>query len=200
MSIACRSTRGWRRAGADVPRYVAFLRAINVGGRVVKMDVLRQALADDGLAKVETFIASGNVVFDAFGKDTGRLERRIEAALAAALGYRVATFVRTLPQLAAVAASAPFPRAGGGTTVYVGFLKGVPDATATRTLLSLASDVNAFEVHGREVYWLSRGRFGGGAGVTRFDGARLEKIVGMEATLRNVSTVRKLAAKCYDPQ
>ena len=182
-----------------MPRYVAFLRAINVGGRVVKMDALRQALVSDGLANVDTFIASGNVLFDAAGKDPGRLERRIEAALAGALGYRVATFVRTLPELAAAAAHDPFPEAGPGTALYIGFLKNAPGAAAIRTLLSLAGEVNTFDVHGREVYWLSRGRFGG-VGMTRFDGARLEKIVGMEATLRNVSTVRKLAAKCYDPR
>ena len=179
-------------------RYVSFLRAINVGGRVVKMDALRRALADDGLANVETFIASGNVLFDSPGRDTARLERRAEAALERLLGYRVATFVRTLAELAAVAARDPFPDAGAGTALYIAFLKAQPSAAATRTLMSLAGDVNAFHVHGREVYWLSRGRYGG-VGMTRFDGARLEKIVGMEATLRNVSTVRKLAAKCYDP-
>jgi uncharacterized protein (DUF1697 family) len=182
-----------------VPRYAGFLRAINVGGRVVKMDALRGALVDDGLTNVETFIASGNVLFDAPGKDTARLERRVEAALERLLGYRVATFVRTLPELAAVAAREPFPGPGAGTALYIAFLKAPPSPAATRTLLSLASDVNTFDVQGREVYWLSRGRFGG-VGMTRFDGARLEKIVGMDATLRNVSTVRKLAAKCYDPR
>ena len=47
-----------------MPRRIAFLRAINVGGHVVKMDHLRKLLTSFGLENVETVIASGNVVFD----------------------------------------------------------------------------------------------------------------------------------------
>ncbi len=51
-----------------MPRYVAFLRAVNVGGRIVKMDELRRLFAGAGFADVETFIASGNVIFDYHGQ------------------------------------------------------------------------------------------------------------------------------------
>ena len=56
-------------------KYAAFLRAINVGGRVVKMDRLRTLFEAAGLRGVETFIASGNVVFESGRKNTGDLER-----------------------------------------------------------------------------------------------------------------------------
>ncbi|MCC6187963.1 MAG: DUF1697 domain-containing protein [Anaerolineales bacterium] len=46
-------------------RHVAFLRAINVGGHVVKMDMLRRLFTRMGSARVETYFASGNVVFEA---------------------------------------------------------------------------------------------------------------------------------------
>jgi len=76
---------------------VAFLRAINVGGRVVKMHRLRTLFVDEGFANVETFIASGNVVFDLPpAKKAPALERTIEAMLRNALGYEVSTFVRTV--------------------------------------------------------------------------------------------------------
>ena len=59
-------------------RYVAFLRAINVGGRRVKMHHLRELFESLGFSNVETFIASGNVIFDSPAEDTRKLEQRIE--------------------------------------------------------------------------------------------------------------------------
>ena len=71
-------------------RYVAFLRAINVGGHTVKMDALRRHFEDMGAANVETFIASGNVIFDS-ADAADRLERRLEAGLEKALKFPVGT-------------------------------------------------------------------------------------------------------------
>ena len=78
--------------------YVAFLRAINVGGRVVRMDVLKREFTALGFANVETFIASGNVMFSTRGTDRSKLTRRIEERLRGALGYEVAWEVRGFPQ------------------------------------------------------------------------------------------------------
>jgi uncharacterized protein (DUF1697 family) len=61
-----------------MPRYVAFLRAINVGGHIVKMDYLRSLFEELGFTNVETFIASGNVVFDSSYKNPASLEKKIE--------------------------------------------------------------------------------------------------------------------------
>ena len=55
-------------------RYVAFLRAINVGGHIVKMETLRDLFTAHGLAKVETFIASGNVIFESKAAADKKLE------------------------------------------------------------------------------------------------------------------------------
>ena len=94
-----------------MPRYIAFLRAINVGGHTVKMDVLRQQFEALGFANVETFIASGNVIFETTAKNTRTLEKKIEQQLRAALGYEVATFIRTEAELAAIAQYQPFTTA-----------------------------------------------------------------------------------------
>ena len=59
-------------------RYVAFLRAVNVGGRIVKMDELRGLFTEVGLSEVETFIASGNVIFSTNAKAMPALEQTIE--------------------------------------------------------------------------------------------------------------------------
>ena len=91
-----------------MPRYVAFLRAINVGGHTVTMAELRKQFGAMGFTDVETFIASGNVLFSAPSRDSLALARRIERQLHAALGYEVHTFVRTDAEIAAVATHAPF--------------------------------------------------------------------------------------------
>jgi uncharacterized protein (DUF1697 family) len=75
-----------------MPRYVAFLRAINVGGRTVTMERLRALFSDIGFSNVETFIASGNVIFDSKSAAPTTLEKDIERQLEASLGYSVATF------------------------------------------------------------------------------------------------------------
>src|SRR6267143_6677915 len=92
-----------------MPKYAALLRAINVGGHTVKMEHLRSLFAAIGFSNVETFIASGNVIFDSPSKDGPALERKIEKHLQATLGYEVKTFVRTVSEMAAVANYKPFP-------------------------------------------------------------------------------------------
>ncbi|MBK8836052.1 MAG: DUF1697 domain-containing protein [Anaerolineae bacterium] len=78
-------------------RYFAFLRAINVGGRNVTMAVLRNAFTSLGLQDVETFIASGNVIFASKSDDCAALESTIEAGLQKTLGYEVRRSCGTTP-------------------------------------------------------------------------------------------------------
>jgi uncharacterized protein (DUF1697 family) len=174
-------------------RYVAFLRAVNVGGRVVKMDQLRTLFETMKLKQVETFIASGNVLFDTRTDDTDALEQRIEKHLEKALGYTVLTFVRSPAEIAAAAAYEPFgdPAALPPMhAMYVGFLKTRPSDGARAKLLGYRTNIDDLQVREREVYW----RCIKSLGESLVTGALLEKTLG-PATMRNVSTVRKLAAK-----
>ena len=178
-------------------RLIAFLRAINVGGHTVTMSHLRRLFDALGFARVETFIASGNVIFETVAPDATALERQIEAHLRASLGYAVATFIRSTPELAAVAAYEPFPGtelATAGPALHIAFLAAPPPDEAQRRLLAFQTPTDRFHVHGREVYWLRQGRLSD----STFSGAILEKALGMPATMRNATTVRKLAAK-YPP-
>lgn len=177
--------------------YIAFLRAINVGGHTVKMDRLRGLFAEMGFANVETFIASGNVIFESDSDDPTALEQQIEGALHRALGYEVATFLRTPAEVAAVAIHPAFPPAemeAEGHSLYIGFLSAPPAPAATDALLACATEIDSFHLHGREVYWLCRTA----SHLSKFSGARLEKLLAGPATLRNVTTVKRLAAK-YPP-
>ncbi|NJL27921.1 MAG: DUF1697 domain-containing protein [Thermoanaerobaculia bacterium] len=177
-----------------MPKNIAFLRAINVGGHTVKMDRLRALFVEMGFSGVETFIASGNVIFDPISENPAALEKKIESHLESALGYEVRTFIRTSAELAAVVDYEPFSDAkltAEGSTLYVGFLPDPPTAEAIQKLLGFSNAVDEFHVAGREVYWLCHKKFH----ESDFSGAKLEKVLGLKTTLRNVSTVRKLAAK-----
>lgn len=172
-------------------RYVAFLKAINVGGHVVKMDALRRMFESIGFARVETFIASGNVVFDAGAAKAAALEREIEAHLHKALGYAVPAFLRSMSELAGIANHTPFDGSEAAARVYIAFLQRKPAAEASAKLLAFRNEIDDLHVHKREVYWLCRSTFS----ESTFSGPLLEKTLKMQATIRNTTTVRKLAAK-----
>lgn len=179
-----------------MPRTIAFLRAINVGGHTVKMDVLCRLFEELGFAGVETFIASGNVIFDTAETDAAGLERRIEAHLRDALGYDVVTFLRSDAEVAAVAAYQPFSPAEMATAqaFNVGFLAETPDDQSVAKIHTFATDIDAFHVHGREIYWACRKK----QSESTFSNAVLERALRRPSTWRNLNTVQRLAAK-YPP-
>jgi uncharacterized protein (DUF1697 family) len=173
-------------------RYIAFLRAINVGGHVVKMDRLRALFEQLKLGEVETFIASGNVIFRSTAR-ADALERRIERQLENALGYEVRTFLRTDAELAAVVQHKPFTaarRASSGA-LSVGFLQQPLDIAASKGLKALSSELDWLETNGRELYWSCAG----GQGDSVLSNNVLERALKTQFTFRNITTVRKLAEK-----
>lgn len=170
-------------------RYIAFLRAINVGNHVVKMDHLRRLFVEMGFTNVETFIASGNVIFDSRSSDAAALERRIERHLGKALGYEVGTFLRSCAEVAAVATHQPFD-VPDRCLVHVVFLKSAVGKAIMDKLATLRTKDDNFHANKREVYWVTRGSFGQSPAAVP-----LGKLVGGVGTMRNVTTVRKLAAK-----
>ena len=174
-------------------QFFAFLRAINVGGHTVKMDHLRQLFESFGLSRVETFIASGNIVFEATAGNPKFLERKIGIGLREALGYDVATFIRTEAELAGIAAYTPFRQSEleAAAALNIAFLADRFDAKSKQKLMALRTDIDNFHVHGREIYWLCLKK----QSESTFSNAVLEKTLGLPSTLRGANTIRKMAAK-----
>ncbi len=183
-----------------MPRYFAFLRAINVGGHTVKMEALRTHFEALGLARVETFIASGNVIFETAGTDTAALERQIEGKLLEELGYPVGTFVRSAAELEAIASLAPFQAddiQATGTSLYVVLLHATSGEADRDRVLALRSEMDDFHIDGREVYWLCRGKISDSPAFAR---GGFEKSIRSPATSRNINTIERLVAKyCGGP-
>ena len=176
-----------------MPKLVAFLRAINVGGHTVTMAALREEFEALGLKDVETFIASGNVIFAAPAGKRAGLERKIEGHLHAALGYEVKTFVRTESEVAAVAVYKPFSDAKvrAARTLNVAFLAEPLPPAAVKSLMAMRTPIDDFHVNGTEMYWLCRKR----QSESTFSNVRFEKAIGGRATFRGLKTIVKLAAK-----
>ncbi|MEC5388063.1 DUF1697 domain-containing protein [Uliginosibacterium sp. H3] len=172
-------------------KYIALLRAINVGGRIVKMEALRAHFESIGCANVETYIASGNVIFDAGTSAEEALRRKIEVHLESALGHEVSTFLRTPAELAAIAAFND-KAAASAEALNVAFLHAPLDENELETLMSLRTDIDDFRSHGREVYWLCKTK----QSDSKFSNALFERKLRIPATFRGMNTVRKLAALC----
>ncbi len=176
-----------------MPKLYAFLRAINVGGHTVKMDDLRRRFEALGLTRVETFIASGNVIFESRSSSLNELEGKIERHLETALGYEVKTFIRSEAEFAAIARYRPFtePARRLAGALCVGFLTEPLGTQAKKSLLTLKTDIDDFHVQGREVYWLCKK----GQSESRFSNVVFEKTVKARATFRGVNTIARLATK-----
>jgi uncharacterized protein (DUF1697 family) len=175
-------------------KHIAFLKAINVGGHSVKMDYLKSLFEKMDFENVETFIASGNVVFETKSKSVDAIKKKIETKLEISLGYKVATFIRTTKELKKIAEHKPFEESdlnNKQSYLYVGFLYNQPNKELQKKVLALSDKANEFYFNDKELYWLCRKNFSD-SGIT---GKTLEKALGMETTIRKSTTIRKMVVK-----
>ena len=171
-------------------KYVAFLRAINVGGHaIIKMAELKKMFEAAGLEKVQTYIQSGNVIFESEHADGESLAKQIEHQLEKAAEYKIELFLRTMREVQDIAATSPF-QAKDGEIVYVTFLSKKPGKPSQQALLDLKSDADDFAFRKREVYTLRRDRE-----QSVFSNKFVEKILKMPATSRNLTTITKIVEK-----
>jgi uncharacterized protein (DUF1697 family) len=172
-----------------MPAYVAFLRAVNVGGRMVKMATLRERLFDGGFTEVETYIASGNVKVSTRLRSPSAVERKLEDVMTDWLDFEVRALVRTPSQLtqlyeAGAALDSPLP---DGARHWVSFLRDTPTESALSTLQAWDEPLERAVVVDREVHlWLGSDR-------PKLTNTRMEKILDTVATARDWKTVTKLA-------
>lgn len=174
-------------------RFIAFLRAINVGGRNVTMGELRELFAAAGFQGVETFIASGNVIFTTRSTDASAIQQKIETHLLKALGYEVTTFLRTVAQVSAVAEYKPFDQTLLQTAgaLNVAFLNEPLTPEAQEGLSSFRTNIDDFHTRGREIYWLCKLK----QSESKFSNAAFERRLKIKTTFRGLNTVARLAAK-----
>jgi uncharacterized protein (DUF1697 family) len=170
--------------------YVALLRAVNVGGRKVPMQDLKELFEAQGHENVVTYIQSGNVVFDAKGK-AATLARELSAAIEQAFGLRTPVVLRTRAELERVIGANPYAAPGvAPTKLHVVFLGDAPSAKAIGTLDPDRSPPDEFTVIRKEIFILAPN----GVGRSRLTIDWFEKHLGTVGTNRNWNTVNKLLA------
>jgi uncharacterized protein (DUF1697 family) len=108
-----------------MPRYVAFLGSINVGGNQLKMAELRDVLEAEGFENVGTVVASGNVLFDHKKAADAKLEAEIARVIADRFGIETFAAVRSKAELAAAIEENPF-KDGDEKFVHTLFLEKQP--------------------------------------------------------------------------
>ena len=172
--------------------YVAFMRAINVGGRgIVTMSDLQEAFRSAGCQAVRTYIQTGNVVFGAHPGKASAMFKKVAGAVSPLLGGEPTIVFRTVAELERVVENDPFKTARHDTKAafYVTFLAGKPKG---RVVLPLVSEKEALEVvamAGLDAFTISRPRPNGFYG---FPNNYLEKQLGVAGTTRKWSTVSKI--------
>jgi uncharacterized protein (DUF1697 family) len=175
-------------------RYVAFLRGMNLGGRRVKNEELRRHFEEMGFEEVATFRASGNVVFSHGGREAeSRLAQRVEKELDERLGYDVPVFLRSIEEVAAIAAMEPFdPKrvAKSKGKLQVSLLMEKPSAAAKKKVLAMATDEDLLAAEGRELYWLPSG----GLLESDLDLKAIEALLGTD-TRRTMGTIEQIATR-----
>jgi uncharacterized protein (DUF1697 family) len=178
-------------------RCLAFLRAISGRGQTVSMEYVRTIFEAEGFTRVETFLEGGNVIFDGDAEDPAGLERVIEQMLSDALGYEVATFIRTDAEVRNISKHTPFMPAfiKAAAALNVAMFKEPLDDNQARAVLALKTKNDNFHVHGREIYWLSQTKLA----ESMISNAVFEITVGRPSALRGINTIRQLAQR-YGPR
>jgi len=164
-----------------MPAYVALLRAVNVGGTgKLPMADLKAMCVEAGFDQVQTYIASGNVVFTHPG-DAGAVKTALEARLQAYAGKPVGVLVRTAAEMAEVLRANPFPDVAPNRAVAI-FLDQPPPDDAVSGARHCRNE--RIVAGAREIY------------VAYDDGMAASKLVipaGRDGTARNMNSVAKLA-------
>jgi len=174
-----------------VPRYVAFLRAINVGGRIVKMATLAAHFSALGATRVRTHIASGNVIFDSPARSPVRLALSLEQGLEPLLGFKSEVFLRRADEVVAIAERGRqwSEQAGPEMRLHIGFLAAPPPPANVAAVEALKSDVDAFRVEGCELVWTIRGLVTD----SLIAGPKIERALGGRVTFRKAGMLLGLA-------
>jgi uncharacterized protein (DUF1697 family) len=140
-----------------VTRYVAFLRAVNLGQRRVPMATAREALERLGYDEVGSYVNSGNLIFTS-SDPAGSCEKAIRAELEDVFGFEVTTFVRTAKEVRALGTDKPFGELAPGHTHFVLLPLTRPTAAEKKAVEAMTNDHDEVVFVGRDVHWLIRSK------------------------------------------
>jgi uncharacterized protein (DUF1697 family) len=171
---------------------IALLRAVNVGGRSLKMADLVSLARDLDLAAPRTLLQSGNLVFETPDALDANLERRLEAGAEARFGFPIDFVVRSAADWRAMIARNPFGAAARDDPSHL-LVMALKTARADGALEALRAAISGREevaVAGRDAYLV----YPDGVGRSKLTVQVIERHLKTRGTARNWNTVVKLAA------
>ncbi len=169
--------------------FVALLRGINVGGKnVIAMKDLRDVLSQIGLKQIQTYIQSGNVVFQSEAVDKDKLSSAISAAIEQSHGFTPSVHILNVNQLNLAISNNPFDsHADDPKSVHLYFLAHEPEEQKIEAAAALAHESEVCKLVGNTFYLYAPN------GVARSKLARsVEKVLGVSATARNLRSANKI--------
>jgi uncharacterized protein (DUF1697 family) len=171
-----------------MPTYISMLRGINVGGqKQVRMAELKSLYELLGLGNVQTYVQSGNVVFDSEEQDAEKLMKSIESQIETTFGFSVPVLIRSADDFQRVIESHPFANEEP-IRVLVTFLYEHPERSKWDDLSLYQDKVDQFALGEQEIFLFCPG----GYGRTRLSNTFFEKKLGVIATTRNWKSVNAL--------
>ena len=185
--------------GSNGDRNVAFLGSINVGGHRATKEQLCGAFERLGHRDVETFLASGNVIFDAgagAGAGAEEIVEAAETALEGELGFAVPVYLRAAERVREIAGATPFEAAQIAASTgkpQVMLLREAPAADARDRALEHSSDEDRLAFGPRELHWLPCG----GISDSELDLKALARLLG-PGTVRTQNTIQRITTKFLD--
>jgi uncharacterized protein (DUF1697 family) len=169
--------------------YIALLRGINVGGKnMIKMSELKIMFETMGFGKVQTYINSGNVLFESEER-AEQVRQRVEYEVRTVFGISVTVVLRTAAELERILADCPYKAESllAGESVQVTLLTEAPSQEKFDLLLDGKGDIDEFQINGQEIYFLFR------QSILDSKLAKNNSKLGATATSRNLNTMNKLA-------
>lgn len=167
------------------------LRGVNVGGHNrIKMDALRALYESLKLRNPQTYIQSGNVIFETRQDDLVRLSTQIQEGIETTFGFRPEVILRTKSEMRVVIARNPFSKRRNidPSRLLVSFLVSEPNAEGREKVLSIKTDPEELRIDGRELYIY----FPNGMARPKFSWAAVERILKIPGTGRNWNSVTKM--------
>lgn len=169
--------------------YIALLRGINVGGKVLKMADLRDAVSPLGFADVQTYLQSGNMVFRAPGASNAVLAQNISDAIRAHKSMDVTVMVREAAEWIRIVAGNPYPQAAEfPKSVHTFILDAIPEPMRLETLRAKEAGREEWKIVEGTLYLHTPDGFG-----KSVLGGIIERILKVPMTARNWNTVLALA-------
>lgn len=176
-----------------MPRYVALLGSINVGRNRLTMAELRHAFESEGMARVETVVASGNVLFDHEERPTDGLEEKLAHLMHDRFGFASTAIVRSRDELAAVLADNPFAGDGEPNLVHSMFLTAQPSAAQFDAMVARYAGRGSERMAlGDRVLHID---YVDGAARSALTAAFIERQLGCKGTARNIRSIARIIAK-----